>query len=78
MFGGTRTVFADRPVSSVDLKTADIPSEANKSPLLVQWNGEPIIAERQYSVSVGGGQPDAGAPTIAGKFREKGTKELPK
>jgi len=40
MFGGKPTVLATRPVSSVDLKAADIPSEAaNKSPLLVQWNG---------------------------------------
>jgi len=44
---------------------------------MVSEAGEPIIAEGQYSVSVGGGQPDTGAPAIAGKFQVKGTKKLP-
>lgn len=44
---------------------------------MVSEGGEVIIAEGQYSVSVGGGQPDTGAPTIAGKFQVKGTKKLP-
>jgi len=44
---------------------------------IVSEAGEPIIAEGQYSVSVGGGQPDTGAPAIAGKFQVKGTKKLP-
>jgi beta-glucosidase len=44
---------------------------------MVSEAGEPIIAEGQYSVSVGGGQPDTGAPAIAGKFQVTGTKRLP-
>jgi beta-glucosidase len=36
-----------------------------------------MIAEGQYSISIGGGQPDTGASTIAGKFQVKGTKKLP-
>jgi beta-glucosidase len=36
-----------------------------------------MIAEGQYSVSVGGGQPDTGAPTVIGRFQVKGTKKLP-
>jgi beta-glucosidase len=44
---------------------------------MVSEAGEPMIAEGQYSVSVGGGQPDTGAPTITGKFQVKGTKTLP-
>ena len=44
---------------------------------MVSEAGDPIIAEGQYSVSVGGGQPDTGAPAIAGKFQVKGTKKLP-
>ena len=44
---------------------------------IVSEAGEPIIAEGQYSVSVGGGQPDTGAPAIAGKFQVKETKKLP-
>jgi len=44
---------------------------------MVSEAGEPIIAEGQYSVSVGGGQPDTGAPAIAGKFQVKETKKLP-
>ena len=43
---------------------------------MVSEAGEVIIAEGQYSVSVGGGQPDTGALGIAGKFQVKGTKKL--
>jgi beta-glucosidase len=39
--------------------------------------GEPIIAEGVYSVSVGGGQPNTGAPAVSGKFQVMGTKTLP-
>jgi beta-glucosidase len=44
---------------------------------MVSEAGEPMIAEGQYSVSVGGGQPDTGAPTVSGKFQVKGVKKLP-
>ena len=44
---------------------------------MVNDAGEPLIAEGQYSVSVGGGQPDTGSPTVIGKFQVRGTKVLP-
>ena len=44
---------------------------------MVSEAGEPIIAEGGYSVSVGGGQPNTGAPTVAGTFQVKNTKMLP-
>jgi beta-glucosidase len=44
---------------------------------MVSEAGEPIIAEGAYSVSVGGGQPNTGAPAVAGTFQVKGTKVLP-
>jgi len=44
---------------------------------MVSEAGEPIIAEGEYSVSIGGGQPNTDAPSIAGTFRVKGTKTLP-
>lgn len=44
---------------------------------MVSEAGEAMIAKGQYAVSVGGGQPDTGAPTVAGKFQVKGTKKLP-
>jgi beta-glucosidase len=44
---------------------------------MVTEAGEPIIAEGRYSVSVGGGQPNTGAPAVAGTFEVKGTKTLP-
>jgi beta-glucosidase len=44
---------------------------------MVTEAGELIIANGQYSISIGGGQPDTGAPTIAGKFQVKGIKKLP-
>jgi len=44
---------------------------------MVSEAGEPIIAQGKYSVSVGGGQPNTGAPSVAGTFQIKGTKALP-
>jgi beta-glucosidase len=44
---------------------------------MVSEAGDPIITEGQYSVAVGGGQPDTGAPSVTGKFQVKGTKKLP-
>jgi len=43
---------------------------------MVTEAGEPIIAEGKYSVSIGGGQPNTGAPGVAGTFEVKGTKTL--
>ena len=36
---------------------------------MVSEAGEPIIAEGDYTVSIGGGQPDTGAPAVTGTFR---------
>ena len=44
---------------------------------MVTAAGEPIIAEGEYHISVGGGQPDTGAPSVAGTFKVKGTVKLP-
>ncbi len=44
---------------------------------MVSDAGEPIVAEGAYSVSIGGGQPNTGAPAVAGKFQVAGTKTLP-
>jgi beta-glucosidase len=44
---------------------------------MVSEAGEVMIVPGQYSVSIGGGQPDSGAPTVAGTFQVKGTKQLP-
>jgi enoyl-CoA hydratase/carnithine racemase len=44
---------------------------------MVSEEGEAMIVQGQYSVSIGGGQPDSGAPTVAGTFQVKGTKQLP-
>ena len=44
---------------------------------MVTEAGEPIIAEGNYSLSIGGGQPNSGASAIAGTFSIKGTKALP-
>ena len=44
---------------------------------MISEAGEPIIAEGKYSVSIGGGQPNTGAPTVAGTFQVQGTKTLP-
>jgi beta-glucosidase len=39
--------------------------------------GTPIVAEGKYTVSVGGGQPNTGAASIAGSFIIGGTVNLP-
>jgi beta-glucosidase len=44
---------------------------------MVTEAGEPIIAEGKYSVSIGGGQPNTGAPAVAGTFEVKERKSLP-
>jgi beta-glucosidase len=44
---------------------------------MVSEAGAPIIAEGQYKVSIGGGQPGTGAPAVAGTFQIKGTVTLP-
>ena len=44
---------------------------------MVTEAGEPIIAEGKYSVSIGAGQPNTGAPSVSGTFQVKGTKKLP-
>ena len=44
---------------------------------MVSEAGDPVIAEGKYSVSVGGGQPDTGAPSVSGTFEVKGSFVLP-
>jgi beta-glucosidase len=39
--------------------------------------GVPEVPAGEFTVSVGGGQPDTGAPTVAGTFRVKETQILP-
>ena len=39
--------------------------------------GKLIEAEGAYTVSVGGGQPDTGAPVVTGTFNVKGTVAIP-
>jgi len=44
---------------------------------MVSEAGEPIVAEGAYTVSVGGGQPNTGAPGVSGSFSVVGTVRLP-
>jgi beta-glucosidase len=44
---------------------------------MVSEAGDPMIAEGQYKVSVGGGQPNTSAPTVAGTFSINGNQKLP-
>jgi beta-glucosidase len=52
-----------------DLKDRDL--------AMVTENGNPIIAQGDYTISIGGGQPDTGAPAVTGKFRIEGQIALP-
>ncbi len=47
-----------------DLKDRDL--------VMVTDNGDPIIAGGDYSISIGGGQPDTSAPSVTGKFHVDG------
>jgi beta-glucosidase len=44
---------------------------------MVTEAGDPIIAEGPYTITIGGGQPDTGAPVVTGKFSVKGQIMLP-
>jgi beta-glucosidase len=49
----------------------------NRDLSMVTEAGDPIIAEGPYTITIGGGQPDTGAPTATGKFSIKGQLMLP-
>jgi beta-glucosidase len=55
---------------SFDLKKRDLS--------MVTEAGNPIVAEGDYTVSVGGGQPDTGAQVVTGHFHVNGQVMLPK
>jgi beta-glucosidase len=44
---------------------------------MVTAAGDPVIAEGEYTISVGGGQPHTGAQVLTKTFRVKGTVKLP-
>jgi beta-glucosidase len=44
---------------------------------MVTADGNPIIAGGEYTISIGGGQPDTGAPVATGHFRVEGRLALP-
>ena len=44
---------------------------------IVTEDGHPIIAQGDYTISIGGGQPGTGAPTVNGKFHIEGQVDLP-
>ena len=44
---------------------------------MVTADGHPIIAQGDYTLSIGGGQPDTGAPVASGKFHIDGQIDLP-
>ena len=44
---------------------------------MVTEDGNPIIAQGDYTISIGGGQPDTGAPVATGKFHVDGQYALP-
>jgi beta-glucosidase len=44
---------------------------------MVTGSGDRIVAQGAYTVSVGGGQPGSGAPSVSGTFQVKGRIQLP-
>jgi beta-glucosidase len=44
---------------------------------MVTEAGDLIVAEGPYTITIGGGQPDTGAPVVTGKFSVKGQIMLP-
>ena len=45
--------------------------------MMVTTDGDPIISQGKYTISIGGGQPDTGAPTVNATFQINGTRPLP-
>ena len=45
--------------------------------MMVTTDGDPIISQGKYTISIGGGQPDTGAPAVNTTFQVNGTKPLP-
>ena len=44
---------------------------------MVTEDGDPIVAQGDYTISIGGGQPDTGAPGVTGNFHVNGQLMLP-
>jgi beta-glucosidase len=44
---------------------------------MVTEDGVPIVAEGEYVISVGGGQPHTGVPVVTQSFKVKGRMVLP-
>jgi beta-glucosidase len=44
---------------------------------MVTQDGNPIIAQGDYTISIGGGQPDTGMPVVTGKLHIEGQIDLP-
>jgi beta-glucosidase len=44
---------------------------------MVTDNGDPIIAQGDYMISIGGGQPETGAPGVSGHIHIAGRYALP-
>jgi beta-glucosidase len=44
---------------------------------MVTEDGNPIVAQGDYTISIGGGQPDTGAPVVTGKIHIEGQIGLP-
>jgi beta-glucosidase len=44
---------------------------------MVTEAGDIIVAQGKYGISIGGGQPAAGVPTVSGQFEVKGQITLP-
>jgi beta-glucosidase len=69
---GFRRVHLDRGANQkvhFDLKDRDLS--------MVTADGQPIVASGEYTISIGGGQPDTGAPVATGHFRVAGQVTLP-
>ena len=49
----------------------------NRDMSMVTDDGRPIIAGGDYTIGIGGGQPDAGAPVVTGHFHVEGQADLP-
>jgi beta-glucosidase len=44
---------------------------------MVTTDGSPIVSQGKYTISIGGGQPDTGAPAVNATFQINATKPLP-
>src|SRR6185437_13591819 len=69
-------IAAGAPLNA-SVKVTNTGKLAGRDLSMVTQSGDRIVAQGTYTVSVGGGQPGTGAPSVSGTFEVNGQIQLP-